>query len=59
MTLYLKTTLDEYELPIAVAESPKELAALLGTTPGCVMSSLSHKRAGWYKIEVEEDDGKK
>lgn len=51
--------MDKYELPIAVAESPKELAALLGTTPGCVMSSLSHKRAGWYRIEVEEDDGEK
>lgn len=56
MTLYLKTTKDEYELPIAVADSPTELALILGTTPGCVSSSLSHKRAGWCKVEVGDDE---
>lgn len=55
MTLYLRTTVDEYELPIAVAESAKELAGILGTTPGSVMSSISHKRPGWFRIEVEDE----
>jgi len=56
MTLYLRTTNDKYELPIAVAESPTELARLLGTTQGSVSSSISHKRPGWYKIEVKNDE---
>jgi len=56
MTLYLKTTLDKYELPIAVAESAVELARLLHTTPEVVYSSLSHKRRGWFKVEVEEEN---
>ena len=55
MILYLRTTTDKYELPIAVAESAAELARLLGTTKGCVYSSLSHKRPGWYKLEVEDE----
>lgn len=58
MILYLRTTTDKYELPIAVAESATELARLLGTTKGCVYSSLSHKRPGWYKLEVEENEQK-
>ena len=33
MTLYIRTTADKYELPIAVADSPKELAQMLG---GCL-----------------------
>lgn len=56
MTLYVKTTTDEYELPIAVAQSPAELAELLGTSAACVSSSISHKRAGWYRIKVEPDE---
>ena len=55
--LYIRTTTDEYELPIAVGESPKELAEILGTTPGCVSSSISHKRPGWYRVE-EYDESK-
>ena len=30
MTLYLKVTKDKYELPVAVADSKKELARMLG-----------------------------
>lgn len=54
MTLYLRTTNDKYELPIAVAESPTELAKLLGTSEGSVSSSISKKHRGWFKIEVED-----
>ena len=56
MTLYLRTTTDKYELPVAVAESPTQLARLLGTTRGVVSSSICHKRPGWYKVEVEDDE---
>lgn len=56
MILYLRTTMDKYELPIAVAESAAELARMLGTSPGVVWSSISHKRKGWFRVEVEEKD---
>lgn len=41
--LYMRVTTDELELPIAVAESPKELADLCGTTK-IVCSPASHMR---------------
>lgn len=56
MILYMKVTRDKYELPIAVAETVTELARILGTTPGVVSSSISHKRRGWYKLEVENGE---
>jgi hypothetical protein len=56
MSLYLATTHDKYELPVAVADSPRELARIMGTTSGSISSSISHKRPYWYKIEEEEDE---
>ena len=44
--LYVKCTTDKYELPIAVADSPGELANMLGVTTGTVRSSTS-KRKKW------------
>ena len=44
--LYIAVTLDKYELPIAVADSPKELAELYGTTRNVVSSMISHEKAG-------------
>ena len=32
MKLYLRVTKDEYELPLAVADSAQELAVMMGTT---------------------------
>ncbi len=55
MKLYMRTTTDDMELPVAVADSPGELAEMVGTTKECVMSSISHKHKGWYRVEVEED----
>lgn len=51
--LYLRTTQDELELPIAVADSPTELARMLGTTENNVSSCISKHYKGWYKIEIE------
>ena len=58
MTLYMKTTTDKYELPIAVADNPVELANMLGVTTGTVRSSTSARKNGYYKIVVEDTDGK-
>ena len=57
--LYLLIDLDdEYELPLAVCESQRELAAVAGTTKHSVASSLSkvrhgkHKRSKYVEVEV-------
>lgn len=54
--LYIKTTLDKYELPIAVADSAKELAEILGVKTDTVYAQISKKRRGWYKVSCETDD---
>jgi len=56
MKLYMRTTTDRLELPIAVAGSAKELAEMTGTTPACVLSSISHGHKGWCRVEVEDED---
>ena len=56
MKLYLKTTKDKYELPLAVAESAGELAKMLGTSKNVVFSSINHKRRGWYVIDVDDEE---
>ena len=59
MTLYIRTTADKYELPIAVADSPNELAQMLGIKKESVYRRYWSKCPSphWYKVEVEEDDG--
>jgi len=56
MTLYLYVSNDKYELPLAVAESKKELAYLLGKNYVAVSSYFSKGRKQYIKVEVEEDD---
>lgn len=60
MTLYMEVTQDKYELPIAVAESPYELAHMRGIKIGSMLTMLSRVKCGWvskgkYRI-VEVDD---
>ena len=56
MKLYVRTTTDELELPVAVADSAKELAEMTGTTAACVYSSIAHGHKGWDRVEVEDED---
>lgn len=58
MTLYVRTTADKYELPIAVADSPKELAQMLGIKVESVYQRFwkAHPTRYWYKVEVDDDD---
>lgn len=58
--LYMKVTRDEFELPVAVADSVAELAKMLGIKPNTVSRSLSrqkcHGRKSCYrKVEIIED----
>ena len=56
MTLYVKTTADEYKLPLAVAESKRELARILGISYGCVKSSYSKGLSTYSPVEVDDID---
>lgn len=54
-TLYIRTTIDKYELPVAVADSINELAIMVGKKPRNVATYFSHNRRGWYKVSVKDD----
>lgn len=56
--LYIATTRDKYELPIAVADSTKELAEMLGMRHETVSIYMcnSYNKKGFYKINVEGED---
>ena len=56
MKLYMKCTIDKYELPMAVEDSPTKLAIVLGLSPKSVMSMVSKEICGYHKIEVDEED---
>ena len=55
-TLYLKTTKDDLELPIAVADTGEELARMLGVTKSNVFSSIAHGHKGWHRIILDEEE---
>jgi DNA-binding transcriptional regulator YhcF (GntR family) len=63
MKLYMCVTKDEYELPIAVADTQAELARMLGVRLNTVNRAYHCLRSGKYKdsqykeIEIEEGDG--
>lgn len=59
MIIYMQVTRDKYELPMAVADSIKELARMIGKEPNRISSSMSHARAKGYKatyVKVEIED---
>lgn len=62
MKQYMAVGVDKYELPLAAADTPTELARLLGVTPNAVNSAI-HRSAqcngrctGYKLIVVEIDD---
>ena len=55
--LYIAVSLDEYELPIAVADNVPELARMMGTTVNVINSSISRKTRRYHKVEQIEEEG--
>ena len=55
VTLYLKVTKDRYELPVAVADSKKELARMVGRDVSGIYRAFAEGRKSCY-VEVEVDD---
>ena len=62
MTLYLAVSADKYELPIAVADSARELERILGLGKRTVTSRISRVRHGtlrkqkYFKIEIDDEE---
>lgn len=58
--LYIATTPDRYELPVAISETPQGLASLVGTTKGTVLSCISHQKEGrksiYHKVLIKEGE---
>lgn len=61
INIYMCVTDDELELPVAVADTARELAKLCGTTENAVHSALSHAkhrnvtgRSIYHKVTVNE-----
>ena len=57
--LYLAVTGDKYELPIAVADTPDELADKMGVRKCTILSVISHakqhkKQCRYHRIEYSE-----
>ena len=58
MVLWLKITKDKYELPVAVAESPRELEQMLGLSRKTVSKQIWYAKKNKTKcqyIKVEVD----
>lgn len=54
--LYVATTHDKYEFPIAVADSIYELSILTGLKPNALSQSISQHRPFYYKIDVSMEE---
>lgn len=54
MVLYLEVTTDKYELPVAVADSPSELARIRNVSTNTVNSAISHEKAGVHKSKYKK-----
>lgn len=49
MIVYMKVTRDEYELPLAIADTAGELAEMTGATKNAIWSNITHQKKGRIK----------
>lgn len=60
--IWIKVTNDEYELPLAVADSAEKLARLVGVKAATIYSAAWQQRKGIHQrsiyqcVEVEDDN---
>ena len=61
--LYMAVTPDEYQLPLAVADSVQQLARMVGVTTNSIYSAISHgesrnwKKRRYVRIRIDEEEG--
>lgn len=53
--IYMATTKDKYELPIAIAPSVKELSEKVNVPAGTIHTYISKKLGRFYKIILDEE----
>lgn len=62
MTVWMEVSKDEYELPVAIADSVRELAAYRGISPSTIRASISAYKHGRMKhlkyhcIEIDDEE---
>ena len=62
MTIYMMVTNDKYELPLAVADTPKELAEMIGKNVNAIYKAIGRRRSGetkrsiYQKVEIKENE---
>ena len=59
-SLYLLVSSDKYELPLAVADTTRELSALIGVREDAIRSAMSKarkrgNRCRYVKVVIEEE----
>lgn len=54
MTIWLKVSTDQYELPEIVADSAGQLAQKLGVTKNHIFSAISHANKKGYKCQYRK-----
>jgi hypothetical protein len=58
--LYIKTTLDAFELPLAVSETAEGLAKMCETTKGTILSEISHSkdrpRVSYKRVDYTDEE---
>lgn len=64
MTIWMQVTMDELELPLAIADTQRELARKLGIDPNRIALAISHAKLRGYrsqyrKVVIEEDENDK
>lgn len=56
--LYIKVTQDEFQLPVIVADTPKELAEKEGVTPNAIRTALAYsqkrKVPRYVRVKIDE-----
>lgn len=63
MKVWMRITNDEYELPIAVANSAAELGRICGTNANAIRSAISHVKHGrkpftsFICVEIDDKEG--
>ena len=56
MYLYMKVTKDKYELPIAVADTPRELSKMVGIKAQSISRYICLGLEGYKKVYIGERD---
>lgn len=60
MKVYMEVTKDEYELPLAIADTAQALAKKCNTTPMYIYSAIAHEQAGvarsrFKRVDIDDD----